>query len=81
MRLAARGIASFELSRDGRRVLVPLSGRLFVVERATGDVKELRSAAGAAIDPRFSPDGTRVACVRGGDLYVLDVEPATASGA
>ncbi len=74
MRLAARGIATFELSRDGRRVLVPLSGRLFVVERATGGIKELKSEAGDALDPRFSPDGLRVACVRNGDLYVIDIE-------
>jgi len=73
MRLAARGIASYELSRDGTRILVPLSGRLFVVERATGATRELRSKAGAAIDARFSPDGQQVACVRDGDLFVFDV--------
>ena len=74
MRLASRGIATYELSRDGRRVLVPLSGRLFVVDRATGNAKELLSMAGDAIDARFSPDGQQVACVRNGDLYVLQVD-------
>jgi dipeptidyl-peptidase-4 len=74
MRLAARGIASYELSRDGRRLLIPLSGRLFLVERATGAARELKSAGGGAIDARFSPDGRRVAYVRGGELYVLDIE-------
>ena len=38
-RQSARGIVSFQLSRDGRRILVPLSGRLFVIERATGAVR------------------------------------------
>src|SRR5687768_1624755 len=33
MRSAARGIASFELSRDGKQVLVPLSGSLYVFDR------------------------------------------------
>ncbi len=74
MRLAARGIASFELSRDGRRVLVPLSGRLFVIERASLTVKELPSKCGPAVDARFSPDARCVACVRGGNLFVLKVE-------
>ncbi|HXO30526.1 MAG TPA: S9 family peptidase, partial [Thermoanaerobaculia bacterium] len=69
-RLAARGIASFALPDDGARVLVPLSGRLFVIERSTGAVRELPAAGGYPLDPRFSPDGARVACVRDGDLYV-----------
>src|SRR5262245_40172588 len=73
-RLTARGIASFELSRDGTRVLVPLSGRLFVVDRAAGTWKELKSTAGAADAARFSPDGEQVSCVRDGDLYAIDVD-------
>jgi len=73
MRLAARGIASFELSPDGQRLLVPLGGRLFVVERNDGKTRELKSDAGAPLDARFSPDGSKVACVRDGELYVIDV--------
>lgn len=72
-RQTARGIASYELSHDGRRILVPLSGRLFVVERASGAVRELMSSAGFPIDPRFSPDGSQIACVRNQDLYITDV--------
>jgi dipeptidyl-peptidase-4 len=72
-RLAARGIASYQLSRDGRRILVPLSGRLFVLERATGKVRELTPDSSAADEARFSPDGERVACVRGGDLRVIEI--------
>jgi len=73
-RQRARGIASFELSSDDRWILVPLSGRLFVIERESGGVRELKGAAGAPLDPRFSPDGRRVACVKDGDLYVYEVE-------
>lgn len=77
MRLTARGIASYRLSPDGSRILVPLSGRLFLVDRARiGEddaVRELESEAGSAVDPRFSPDGSHIATVRGGDLYVIDV--------
>lgn len=36
LRLATRGIAHFELSDDGTKVLVPLSNRLFVIERESG---------------------------------------------
>jgi dipeptidyl-peptidase-4 len=78
-RQAARGIASYQLSDDGKRILVPLAGRMFVVERGgagtrPGRVVELAAgAAGEAIDPQLSPDGTQVACVRGADLYVTDI--------
>ena len=73
MRMAARGIAAYSLSRDGRTLLVPLSGRLFLVERSTRTAREIVSRAGYPIDPQLSPDGKRLACVRDGDLYVTDV--------
>ncbi len=85
MRLSARGIAGYELSDDGRLILVPLSGRLFVVERAGGRVTELPGEGGFPIDPRFSPDARYVACVRDGELHVIEiatgVERALTSGA
>lgn len=73
MRLAARGIASYQLSPDGEKILVPLSGRLFVIERRSGKVAELPSDGGYPVDPRFSPDGSKVALVRDGDVYAIDV--------
>jgi dipeptidyl-peptidase 4 len=72
-RLAARGIATFDMSEDGRRLLVPLSGRLFVIERQSGAVRELPAAGGYPLDPRFSPDGSRIACVRDGELRVVEL--------
>ncbi len=73
-RVATHGVVSYQLSEDGRRILVPLAGRLFVIERSSGEVKELTGAPGFPIDPQFSPDGSQVACVRDGDLYVLEVD-------
>ncbi len=72
-RVQGRGITSYDLSRDGAKILVPLSGRLFVVERATGAVRELPSSGAAPIDARFSPDGRSVSLVRGGELAVIDL--------
>lgn len=74
MRMASRGIASYSLSKDGRKILVPLSGRLFVYDRASGEQRELKSEAGYPIDPRFSPDGSMIACVRGGEVFVTEVD-------
>ncbi len=74
MRVTTTGFSAFELSRDGARVLVSLSGRLFVITRATGAARELPTGAGAALDPHFSPDGRRVAYVRGTDVYTVPVD-------
>jgi dipeptidyl-peptidase 4 len=73
MRLATRGITAFAASADGGRLIVPLSGRLFLVERAGGGFRELPTP-GTSIDPQISPDGKRVALVHDGDLYVVDAE-------
>ena len=73
MRQSARGIASYRLSKDGTTILVPLSGRLFVINRSDGQVRELTSENGYPIDPRFSPDHRHVSCVRDSDLYITDV--------
>ncbi len=72
LRLTARGIAGYELSKDGAQILAPLSDRLYLVDRASGAVRELPGAPGYPYDPQFSPDGTKIAYVRDGNLWVLD---------
>ena len=87
LRLTARGLSSFQLSRDGKAILIPYSGRLFMVDRASGQVRELAAARkgepapSPADDARLSPDGTRLALVRDGEMRVLDTGTAGASGA
>lgn len=78
LRLSARGIASFTLSPSGDEALVPLSGKLFLVNTATCASRELPLSEGPApLDPRFSPDGKRLAFVRDGALVVMDLERRT----
>jgi dipeptidyl-peptidase-4 len=79
MRVTDLGFTAFQLSSDGRRVVLPLSGRLFVLERLTGHTRVLAIPPGEAVlDPRLSPDGRQVAFVRASDLWVV---PADGSGA
>ena len=73
-RISSHGIVAYRLSQDGKRILVPLGGRLFVIDRATGSHKELTGSPGFPLDPQISPDGAQVACVRDGDLYVIDID-------
>ncbi|MCA9309868.1 MAG: DPP IV N-terminal domain-containing protein [Phycisphaerales bacterium] len=76
-RVAARGIASYSLAEDGSRVLVPLAGRLFVVDMDTERVREVTGASGDILDPRFMPGAASVCYVRNGNLCVADVATGT----
>ncbi len=78
MRLSAGGFADFHFDATGRNILLPLSGKLFVFERATGKATELKTGVGGAlVDPKWSPDGKKVAYVRGFDVYVVDLATNT----
>lgn len=74
-RVTLKGFTRFELSRDGARLLVTLSGRLYVLNRADRSVSALPGKDW--IDPRFSPDGTAVAAASGGELHVIDFGSGT----
>ncbi len=73
-RVTARGFTSYQLSKDGAKVLVALSGKLYVFERASGKVTQLQTGEGAAIDPKFSPDGSAVAYVRANEVRLVDLK-------
>jgi dipeptidyl-peptidase-4 len=74
-RQSLRGFTSFELSKDGSKILVALSSKLYLIDRADGRVGELPGAKW--IDPHFSPDGRAVAAVSGGELHVIDLGTKT----
>jgi dipeptidyl-peptidase-4 len=71
-RVSVGGFTDYQLSEDGSLILLPLSGRLYTVNRASGAVAELQTGPGV-IDPKFSPDGTMIAYVREHDLYAYDL--------
>jgi dipeptidyl-peptidase-4 len=74
-RQSLKGFTSFQLSRDGSKILVVLSGKLYVITRSDGSVAELPGRSW--IDPHFSPDGRAVAAVNGGELHAIDLETKT----
>ncbi len=71
-RVSAKGFATYDLSEDGERILVSLSGKLYLFERSTGKVTELKTGPGV-IDPRFSSDGKQIAYVRDNDVFRIDL--------
>jgi dipeptidyl-peptidase-4 len=77
-RSSSRGIASFQLSKDGTLLLVPLSGKLYAIDFAAalaGDPqpRELNTGDGI-LDPRLSPDNSHVAFVRDGTVFAIDLK-------
>src|SRR6266404_4604283 len=74
-RQSLRGFTSFQLAKDGSKLLVTLSSRLYLVARSDGHVTELPGRDW--IDPHFSPDGRTVAAVSGDELHVIDLETKT----
>ena len=73
-RTKVTGITSFELSDDGDQIAFTLPGALFVYRLGTKSLVKLRTGAGNAIDPTFSPDGRKIAYVRDYNLFVYDLE-------
>ncbi len=73
LRINTSGFTAFEATKDGNHVVVTLSGRLFVWTRGKEGAVELKTGAGAVIDPHLSPDGSRVAYVRDADIYAISV--------
>ncbi|MCB9549959.1 MAG: prolyl oligopeptidase family serine peptidase [Myxococcales bacterium] len=71
MRLSATGIARYSVSRRGTHLLIPLSGRQFLYERATGRARAVGPEG--AIDAVLSPDASTVAMALEGQVALVDV--------
>src|SRR5262245_34351209 len=77
MRVTSRGFTSYEISDDGKQVLVTLSGRAYLVPVSGGSARPIAGPGPngePVFDPRLSPDGKSVGFVRGGELWVAKVD-------
>ena len=79
-RLQAVGITSYAWCASAKKMLVPLGGKWFVHD---ADKREttlvVDKTADAALDASFSPDGERVAFVRGDDLWLVRTSSSSTS--
>ena len=73
MRVSVGGFSDYHFDKDGKSILLPLSGKLYVFERASGKTTELKTGGGSIVDPKWSPDGKSIAYVRGYDVAVYDL--------
>ncbi|MET3134702.1 dipeptidyl-peptidase-4 [Oxalobacteraceae bacterium GrIS 1.11] len=67
------GILSYSWSPDGKQLLVPLAGKLYLVDVARPDAARL-VASGDVLDPKISPRGRYVSFVRAQNLFVIDLK-------
>lgn len=73
MRISARGVVEYEWDEQGRYILAPLEGDIFLAERDGGAVRRLTETEADEIDAKVSPDGNFVSWVRDQDLVVYDL--------
>jgi len=67
-------VAAYHWSPDSKHLLFDSLGQLWLYSLDSGTAVQVTSSADPAIDPKFSPDGERLAYVRKHDLYVRNVK-------
>ncbi|MFN3668287.1 MAG: S9 family peptidase [Brevundimonas sp.] len=73
MRISQRGVVEYSWDQQGRYILAPLEGDIFLAEREGGAVRRLTETEADEIDAKVSPLGNFVSFVRDQDLVVLEL--------
>lgn len=74
-----RGILSYQWSPDGKQLLFPIGGKLYLYDlAAVKPVPRALDTGGDAIDPKISPKGRYVSYVRDQNLWVIDLDSGDA---
>ncbi len=73
-RVQARGIVEYSWDSQGRFILVPLDGDLYLDNVADGKVTRLTETPGDEVDAKVSPKGAYVSYVRDQNLYIKAVK-------
>ncbi len=69
-RVSSRGIVEYSWDKQGRFILVPLDGDLYLDSVADGKVSRLTETPGDEVDAKVSPKGGFVSYVRDQNLYI-----------
>jgi dipeptidyl-peptidase-4 len=67
------GVVDYDWSEDGRRLLIPAGGALYLADVASGSVTPLPKVGAGATDGRLSPKSRYASFVRDQNLFVLDL--------
>ncbi|MBE7218682.1 MAG: S9 family peptidase [Caulobacteraceae bacterium] len=80
-RISEQGVVDYTWDEQGKAILVPLDGDLYLADPATGGVRRLTQTPGDEVDSRVSPRGGYVSFVRDQNLYVLPLAQGSAERA
>ena len=74
------GIIDYSWAPDGKKLLFPVNGKLYLYELSAAPAKALRELAtgGEAVDAQISPRGRYVAYVRDQNLWLIDLRDGSA---
>jgi dipeptidyl-peptidase-4 len=81
----SKGIVEYEWAPDGRSILAPVDGDLYLADVASGSVRRLTNTPATELDAHVSEGGRYVSFVRDQNLYAIDLttgteRPLTAEG-
>lgn len=72
-----KGIVEYEWSPDGKSILTPVDGDLYLADVGTGAVRRLTNTPQTEIDAHVSEGGRYVSFVRDQNLYAIDLATGT----
>ena len=72
-RLTRYHVAAYNWSPDSKHLLFDSQGQLWYYDLTSGTAVQLTSSPDASADPKFSPDGKRLAYIRKHNIYVHPV--------
>jgi dipeptidyl-peptidase-4 len=72
-RISDKGVVEYRWDDQGKQILAPVGGDLYLANAASGAVRRLTETPGDETDSRFSPKGRFVSYVRDQNLYVMDL--------
>ena len=69
----SKGIVEYEWAPDGKSVLAPVDGDLYLADVETGAIRRLTNTPATEIDAHVSEGGKYVSFVRNQNLYAIDL--------
>ncbi len=76
-RVRETGITSVSRASKSQTAVFPIRSNLYLQKDGKGELEQITKTSSPEIDPKLDAEGTRVAFVRDGELYVLDLATKT----